>query len=478
MNITALAATIADLWASYSQPTILTLGAVALTLGVFIAIRWYRHGESHQRTGTLAVITATAFTAEGMWEVVRQALNLPLPTAIVLFAMFEIVMVNQAQTARYKLGLPTPGNARRHMTFVWLLAAASGVIASLNSDNTVEFVLRLTAPFVAAGIWWMALTADGAVRSPDPISWRITPRRVLVFLRLADPGERDVIEVDRDRQVETIANLWFRLWRGASNPERLQRKLDALLLTADEAVVDLATVKVRRVIDRRAGFGRDGADTPAVAAGGTPPAPAPTGTAEPFGDTPTAPRHPASTPANGTGPGTPAPWGSEPLAPTHHDTLVGVPANGSGTPPRRPDSTPTGHGSAKGAAPSLTSHGTPAGTPCGTPDKDPANTPGRDGADTPAEYPADGVLLTVLRDPARVPRETDGTVPVKRAMRVLKIGRDRAIRILKTAGLLREPLDDTPDDDTPGTPAETPGSTPAKTVNGSTEHPDLAGVTS
>lgn len=49
--------------------------------------------------------------------------------------------------------------------------------------------------------------------------------------------------------------------------------------------------------------------------------------------------------------------------------------------------------------------------------------------------PSDAELRAVLADPERVPREADGTVPVKRAARVLGTGVDRARRLLDEAGL-------------------------------------------
>ena len=74
---------------------------------------------------------------------------------------------------------------------------------------------------------------------------------------------------------------------------------------------------------------------------------------------------------------------------------------------------------------------------------------------TPAGTADDTDLLAVLRNPARVPREPDGTVPVKRAMRVLGVGRDRAIRLLDTLSLRRIP---DPDDGS-DTPERNPGET-------------------
>jgi len=82
------------------------------------------------------------------------------------------------------------------------------------------------------------------------------------------------------------------------------------------------------------------------------------------------------------------------------------------------------------------------GTPEGTatpPDAGsgvPASGPGRTGARTARPRPArtDAQLLAAL---AQVPRDADGTVPVRRAAAALSTGPDRARRLLADAGLLR-----------------------------------------
>ena len=48
----------------------------------------------------------------------------------------------------------------------------------------------------------------------------------------------------------------------------------------------------------------------------------------------------------------------------------------------------------------------------------------------------DAQLLAALRQPKRVPRDPDGTVPITRAVKLLGCGPDRARRLLDQAGLL------------------------------------------
>jgi hypothetical protein len=454
---------IQQFWTTYGNAIILTTGIAAIVLGAALGWRWFRHGEAHKRTGTLAVVLATAFSAEGMWEVARQALHLEVYLALVLFAMFEVVMVNQGLLAKHKLSKDLPVGAQRHMRFVWLLAFVTGGIASTNSDNLTEFCLRLAAPSVAAGIWWTTLTADGIAKVKSAVTFRWSPRRLALWLGVIEPGENDVKDVDRARRLDKLIDL-VHLRQAGKLSTRQTKKLAKLERHADDAMLD----EVIRRMDRSAWF-KTTLDTPVPPAAGTPAAvPAPpsapvSATAQhPNWILPIVPAAPVP-PANGTPPsrgtGTPTP---EPL--DGSDTPPAAPpANGSGTPvgtpplrrigPPSPRRVTTGTGT---PAPPVTSGGTPDGTP------------------------GDDELLAVLRDSARVPREPDGTVPIKRAMRVLGTGRDRAIRLLDTAGLRRYP---DPDDGS-GTPGGTPAAEgsdddserhPAPPING--RHPAMSGAT-
>lgn len=415
---------LAQFWTTYGTAVILTIGAVTVALGAVLGWRWFRHGEAHKRTGTLAVVLATAFSAEGMWEVATQALHLETYIALVLFAMFEVVMVNQGLLAKHKLDPAVPGSPRKHMVFVWLIAFATGGIASTNSDNLTEFCLRLVAPSVAAGIWWTTLTADGVVKDKDAVTVRWSLRRLALWVGAIEPGENDVKDVDRERRLSKLIDLANARQRGDLS-KRQARKLSRLERHADDAMLD----EVIRRMDRSAWF-NSALDTPAPLAAGTPatvPVPLALSPVEPPAAPVPAPH--LGTPANGSG--TPGP---APLNGASTGAAAPLP-NGSGTLTQR-ISTPAF------STPAPRANGTGTGTP----------TPSLTSGGAPDSTPEDEVLLTVLRDPARVPREADGTVPIKRAIKVLGVGRPRAMRLLSTLGLLRVP---DPDDGS-GTPDGTP----------------------
>ena len=72
------------------------------------------------------------------------------------------------------------------------------------------------------------------------------------------------------------------------------------------------------------------------------------------------------------------------------------------------------------------------------PTPEPVPAPAADKPTQPApKVKTDRQLLAALRDARRVPRDPDGTVPIRRAATTLGCGPDRAKRLLTEAGLLR-----------------------------------------
>lgn len=239
---------VADFAQTYATPILFGVGTVGALLGVLLIWRFFRTGHAHTRVGFLAVVLATAFAAEGMWEVARGPLGLSPVMAAGLFGMFEVVMVAQGLLAKHKLAQTPPGNPRRHMNFVWAVAAGSGIVASSASSSVPEFLLRLFAPAVGAGIWWMGITADKPVAAAQPTSWIWTPRRIGIQLGLIKPGAQDLEKVDRDRRIDAITVTAHRLHHGSPRLARFRKaKLRRLALEADDAMVAQAQQRVARV---------------------------------------------------------------------------------------------------------------------------------------------------------------------------------------------------------------------------------------
>lgn len=464
MNLPDTLTVLTDFWAAYATPIVTGTGAAAALLLAFLLWRFFRTRNRSKVVSTIAAVVVMAWTSEGLLSVGLRKFELPVGFAVATFFVFEAMMLAaglKAEENRKTKG--TPGAAG---VYVFLLAALHGAVASFGAHIAGEVVLRLALPISAVGLWWILLTAERDDDKPEwkaqraaererkaadrEATWTITPRTVLVRLGLMKPGTITVTEAQRQHRVSRMTALGCVIYAGPTWSPHVwwaTRRLQRLVRSADKSMIEESRRRVRRSTRAVELIVPGRADTPA------------TGAATPLGDTPTTPQHPDSD----TGTDTPAATVPTPLGTVPDDTLVGVLVDGSNTPVQHPAETPPRHPAtprpARGTEPALTSGGTPAEAP--------TSTPARGGVDTLVEYPADEVLLPVLRNPARVPREADGTVPIKRAMRVLEIGRVRAIRILKAEGLLREPIDDTPDDDTPGV-----------RVNGSVQHPDLAGVTS
>ncbi len=413
-------------------------------------------------TATVGLI-ATAAQAQGMWNFFGDQFrisNYYLRGA--LFAFIELgILVSALRARRHRID---HGGVGVDGATVWVLALLSGILSATDTSTTGAALGRLAVPLVAAWMFERAISVERSDRVGvlNGIPWRITPARVLVWLRLADPAERDVADVARAHRLAQLARYAYRVdqVRPGRRKVRMQRRLVRRLLKVNAdlhlatnplvmaelrsnlatvfqalgqmtpvAVADLSPWGVAGTLVHGSvllsgpfdGAPRltlttpltEGFRSPGSTPGGTPP-----------NGSGTAGRHPseigAGTPAGAVPKGSDTPW-RNPTG-TGGGTVTDTPRSGADTPVRNPGGTPARNGSATPPAPPLTSNGTPDGT----------------GSDTPEEFPADAVLLPVLRDPARVSREPDGTVPVKRAMRVLGTGRDRAIRLLRKEGLLRE----------------------------------------
>jgi hypothetical protein len=105
---------------------------------------------------------------------------------------------------------------------------------------------RLAIPLSLAYGWFVDLTADDDPEVKPKTSFRWTPRRLALALRMIEPGKRDVETIDRDRLRRRLVNLAFRERHGAAwinellhRPTRLER----LKTLADDA--DLNEVRAR-----------------------------------------------------------------------------------------------------------------------------------------------------------------------------------------------------------------------------------------
>jgi hypothetical protein len=175
---------------------------------------------------TLAgAVVATAVAGTGMWKFFGDVLHIDsLWLRGSLFAFFEIALFASAMRARQNLLDDIARKAESPTTgvdgkAVWVIAGTSGVFSAMDAASLAEATFRLAAPLLAAWLWERGLAAHrrqarGARRA---IHWALTTERVLVWLRLAEPTDRGIGDVDAARRRT-------RLVRAAARRDRLSAK--------------------------------------------------------------------------------------------------------------------------------------------------------------------------------------------------------------------------------------------------------------
>lgn len=220
-------------------------GLVALAVLVLIW-RSLRKQAADTLAVRVAVLLASAFSAQGMYEVATTKLHLPPYLAAGLFAVAEMGML--ASAVRAHRFYERTGQLGPHARFVWAIAVAAGVIVSLNAHSPSEYFLRLLMPLLVAGLWRMGYVAEEVrAKAADAITLRWTPRRLGILLGIIEPGERDLATVNAERQRRQMiahAHAFHRgsLLLGAWHASRL-RKL--ALMATDDTIAE-----VQRSVDR------------------------------------------------------------------------------------------------------------------------------------------------------------------------------------------------------------------------------------
>lgn len=174
--------------------------------------------DQASRAETLLTVAAagiaTGVAVTGMWQVFGDALGITSTAGkIALSAFLEIALLASALRAR--ANLRATGRVGVDGAAVWVMAALSGVFSAWDQDEPLAKAVRLAAPLVAAWLWERGLAADRrAARdatATDRVAWRITPARVAVWLRLADPERRAATDVDRARRLARLTRSRLRV---------------------------------------------------------------------------------------------------------------------------------------------------------------------------------------------------------------------------------------------------------------------------
>lgn len=188
---------------------------------------------------TIAVaLIATVAQSTGMWNFFGDKFHITNPLLrATLFAFIELaILVCALRARRHRIdhgGINADGLA------VWVLALVSGFLSSTDTDTWGARFGRLVVPLVAAWMFERAISVERIDRTGvlTGINWRVSPERVLVWLRLADPTSRDVADVARSHQLTRLAQQRFDLHRvpekRAGRRRRAERRFLAMLRRAD-----------------------------------------------------------------------------------------------------------------------------------------------------------------------------------------------------------------------------------------------------
>jgi hypothetical protein len=249
-------------WHDHATGVIVGVGLLALALAVYGLVRFARSHQRSRWVSVLAALVALAWTSEGLWEVARYTLGLPVGFAAFTFFVFEAMMLSAAlQAEEHRRRHGAPGAAGR---YVWVLALLTATVVALNASTGVEAVLRFAVPLAVAGLWWVSVTAErdsdtNEVRqrreqaaAAREATWTVTPSTVLVRLGLRRPGAQTMTEAERAYRRRRMVVHADRLAAAGSKPAARWSAYRLRRLARQATAEDVAVV--REQVHRAAGI--------------------------------------------------------------------------------------------------------------------------------------------------------------------------------------------------------------------------------
>lgn len=245
---------------SWIAVAVAVLAALLMMRGTVRALR--RRDLADVITVLIAMAT-TIYAGAGNWQFLGVAMHYGTDLRAVLVCALEGAVV--VEGLRSRKNIEATGKAGADGVGLWVLAGLSSLLASSASGSLQEALGRLAIPLVAAWLWERLLApqrrARKALREASPIRWRITPERILVWMRLADATDMDVTKVDAGRRVARFLRKTDREKNGWRNPftakasadrERLRMFRDALMRYGDPTEVygTLATIGYDQALSR------------------------------------------------------------------------------------------------------------------------------------------------------------------------------------------------------------------------------------
>lgn len=244
------------MWGDYGYALVTGVGVLVVAMVVTAVVKVARSRQRDRAVGGLTALVVLAWTSEGLWEVARFTLGLPLGFAVMTFFVYEAMMLTCGlQAERHRKHHPSPGPAGR---YVWVLASITATVVALNAQTPVEALLRFTLPLAAAGLWWVGITAE---RDDDPDEvkqlreterkrreaiWAISWRRLLVAVGVMRPGAQTLTDAERERRIRQMVTAADKLQSARPGSRRAERALQRLRRLARLASAnDIAAVRAR-----------------------------------------------------------------------------------------------------------------------------------------------------------------------------------------------------------------------------------------
>lgn len=238
MNLTDFTPALTSAW------PFLVSGAVALAIAVLLVVALTRRSTGrrgnkmsleNKLTFLVAVIIA-GVCAQGMGRFFYDKLNFPIELVVIVGGVLELTAFTCALRARRNILDPAIGKAGIDGIAVWVVTALSGVFSAMDADSAEVAVFRLVMPLLAAWLWERGMSIERRrVRGGSTIHWRVTPERVLVWLRIAEPSGRTASEVDAHRRLTRVAKAAAKVralrrtgawgWRVQGAERRLDRAM-------------------------------------------------------------------------------------------------------------------------------------------------------------------------------------------------------------------------------------------------------------
>lgn len=211
-------------------------GIILATIAVSVGAVRTRTLPASRRLLMLSVGATTGLSADGMWEVSGTALHLDGAVRVAFFAFGEITLLSAAamvgeslKDLRLLLSEPPDSDAsvddkavhealkaaatrkaRQFTALVWVIAVGIGIAGASVADNPTARGVRLVPALIVAWLWYAQLDRSGLVVAREKITSRLSWRRLMVLLRIADPGTIGLGEVDRNRRLDRLADALYR----------------------------------------------------------------------------------------------------------------------------------------------------------------------------------------------------------------------------------------------------------------------------